>query len=129
MSKVILMGLVMLAVAGCGATMVKPVNTGSKYAPLNEGDGEGEVIYRLGRMDSFNESQREGAYKKMYEQCNGKYNVADEWTDSESTSSGFAQSTANATATKFQAKAQSQSTSMFVDDQMHYRHITFKCVQ
>lgn len=129
MSKVILMALVVFLLAGCGATMVKPVNTGSKYAPLNEGDGKGEAIYRLGRMDSFNDSQREDAYKKMYEQCDGKYNIVDEWTDSENTSSGFAQSTTNATANKSQAKVQSQSTSMFVDDQTHYRHITFKCVK
>ncbi len=125
--KVILLIVVSLCLVNCGATMVKPINTGSKYAPLNESNRDGEVVYRLGRMDAFNKSQRESAYKQMYEQCNGKYNINNEWTDAESSSGGFSQSSASGSANKNQANVKAQSSSAYSSDTTLYQHISFSC--
>ena len=107
--------------------MVKPVNTGSKYAPLNESNGDGEVFYRLGIMDVFNTSQRESAYKQMFEQCKGKYNITNEWTDEQNSSSGFSQSSARVYANNNQANAKGQSSSAYSSGTTFYQHITFRC--
>jgi len=119
--------LLLFLLTGCGATIIKPVNSNNPYAPLNESQSEGEVVYRLGRMDSYNESQRNDAYKKMYSQCNGKYIIVNEWTDNENVIGGFSTSNANATTNRNQAIASLQSDSVIVQDNKHYRHIVFKC--
>ena len=82
--KLSLLGLT-LALGGCltTANMVKhplSVKTQSKYAPDSEkkSNGVGVVSYMNEGHSSIRGARREDAYKKMYEACDGKYDIYDE---------------------------------------------------
>ena len=74
-----------LTLGGCltTANMVKhplSIKTQSQYAPDSEkeSNGVGVVSYMNEGIGTIREARREDAYKKMYEACNGKYDIYDE---------------------------------------------------
>jgi hypothetical protein len=77
-----LVGLILL-LGGCAnnaKVLQVPGNTEqSKYGPQNEKRLTGIVAYKLG---GDAEANREEAYKKMFDTCNGKYNIIKEWEQS-----------------------------------------------
>jgi hypothetical protein len=99
--------------------MVTPVNSVSSFRPVNEGQGPGLVTYRLGRMDLFNRSQREDAYRQMFEQCSGKYRIDKEWTDAVQEVAGGYIGGTNGT----------PGSAFLSTDQTQYIHIQFSCVR
>lgn len=78
----VLTGAVVLG--GCvSADMVTPPNSGSAYAPVNEGGRSGVIKY-LNDGASFVRSQRrEDAYKQMHQACNGRYKIDAEGSNAE----------------------------------------------
>jgi len=100
--------------SGCGVTMIQSAQSGSKYAPQNEGDGRtGVVTYIENETPLIVKYAREQAYKKMWAECIGKYRINHEWTSitEDELAPSFAFLSLNAPASATQ-----------------YRHIAFQCL-
>ena len=80
-----------LALSACSAKLVQPVKSDSQYAPINEKNGTsiGVVYYLQDGAGFVVKSRREDAYKQMWEQCGGDYEIIKEWVSPEIMSSGF----------------------------------------
>lgn len=72
--------VILFILSGCGAkNVVKPGGkSDSKYAPQNEASRNGIVKYLNDGSSYIVKSRREDAYKIMYQNCNGKYNIVNE---------------------------------------------------
>lgn len=70
----------LVTLVGCSASnVVKPEGkSNSKYAPQNEAGINGIVKYLNKGGEFVKKTRRDDAYKKMYENCNGKYNIVNE---------------------------------------------------
>jgi hypothetical protein len=119
MKSLILPVVVVIFLSGCTSADIlrKPgeVTQQSKYSPENEkkaDDSIGVMRYLNEGAPFVREARREDAYKKMYNLCNGKYELADE-TDSETTPTTFV------TETKTGFTAQTLSST--------YTYIYFRC--
>lgn len=65
-----------VSLAGCvSADMVSPPNSGSAYAPVNEGARSGVIKYLNDGADFVRKQRREDAYKQMHQACNGHYRI------------------------------------------------------
>ncbi|GGB45976.1 hypothetical protein K8B83_04900 [Shewanella inventionis] len=105
--------------SGCTSADIlrKPgeVSKQSQYAPQNEtpkANNIGIMRYLNEGAEFVREARREDAYKKMYNLCNGKYELVDE-ADSETTPTTFI----NETSTGFTAQTLSST----------YTYIYFRC--
>ncbi|MEL7579632.1 hypothetical protein AADY36_09690 [Pseudoalteromonas sp. D15MCD-2] len=69
--------LIAIFLSGC-VSSVKPLNDYGEYAPTNASSEEWFTVSYLAEGASFvQESRRKDAYKKMYEHCDGKYELRD----------------------------------------------------
>lgn len=63
--------------SGCYSSLETRIDKSSKYAPINEKRG-GIASYSTQGFRSQVEGSRKGAYKKMYEYCEGPYRITEE---------------------------------------------------
>jgi len=69
---------------GCtSAEMVSSPNSGSAYAPVNEGSRGGVVKYLNDGADFVRKQRRDDAYKQMHDACNGAYRIDTEGSNAE----------------------------------------------
>lgn len=70
---------------GCSAKLISApgAKSGSAYAPINEQSLPGVVRYSAQGIKPIVNSRREAAYKRMFETCNGKYNILGETYDTD----------------------------------------------
>lgn len=70
----------LVTLVGCSASnVVRPEGkSNSKYAPQNEAGRNGVVKYLNKGGEFVKKARRDDAYKKMYENCNGEYNIVNE---------------------------------------------------
>lgn len=69
--------IIALSISGC-VSSVKPLNDFGEYAPVNASSEKWLTVSYLAEGAYFvQESRRKEAYKKMYEHCNGKYELRD----------------------------------------------------
>jgi len=71
---------VFFVLVGCSASnVIRPEGkSNSKYAPKNEAGRNGIVKYLNKGPEYVKKARREDAYKIMYQNCNGKYNIVNE---------------------------------------------------
>jgi hypothetical protein len=71
--------------AGCTAQVVSQPGgiSRSRYAPINETSRSGMVKYLNQGAKGIIEARREDAYRKMYNSCNGNYEIVKEGPNSE----------------------------------------------
>lgn len=94
---------------GCAsADMVSSPNSGSAYAPSNEGSRAGVVKYLNDGAGFVRKQRREDAYKQMFIACNGRYKI-----DAERASPEGGESVANGNSTYWM--------------QSNYWYIQFSC--
>ncbi|MDC5819160.1 hypothetical protein OPW19_04890 [Vibrio europaeus] len=97
--------LTTLALTGCvNATMTtSPI---SEYGPVEQDSSKVGIIEYLDNsqlLDSIRQANRESAYKQMFEVCNGKYSIVEEYTrqDAEVTQSSWLTGTEVKTADRY----------------------------
>lgn len=71
----VLMTSALLALAGCSAGQVKGDSFKSSYAPVNHTGATKSVNYCNAGAQVVRNSRREDAYRKMYMDCNGRYEI------------------------------------------------------
>jgi hypothetical protein len=99
--------LIPLFVSGCTASRVYTSGS-SNYAPVNEKRG-GTVKYQAG-YNMTQRSDRERAYRMMFNECSGKYIITNEYDSSHSgTSVGL-------------------TSSVWVNQNIVWRYIDYQCV-
>jgi hypothetical protein len=82
--KMFLAGIALAGIGGCmSAEMVSSPNSGSAYAPVNEGARSGVVKYLNDGAAYVRDQRREDAYKQMYTACNGHYKILAESSNPE----------------------------------------------
>ena len=82
--KMLVTAFSILGLAGCtSAQMVSSPNSGSAYAPVNEGSRSGIVKYLNDGADFVRKQRREDAYKQMHDVCNGSYKIDAEGSSAE----------------------------------------------
>lgn len=69
--------LCLLVSASCSSNLVRGVGKQSKYAPKSHSE-LGLVEYLNAGGGFVKEARRESAYKTMYENCNGNYEIVKE---------------------------------------------------
>lgn len=106
--KTLFLAVMMFALSGCAAQMMRTSGE-SEYAPVNEGNG-GQVRYLAAGIPPVQRARREDAYRQMYEQCQGRYRILSESSESAG------------------AIVQPVGTSAMVH-QGSWRYIDFECVQ
>lgn len=82
--KLLVSAFSILSLVGCtSAQMVSSPNSGSAYAPVNEGSRGGLVKYLNDGADFVRKQRREDAYKQMHDACNGQYKIDAEGANAE----------------------------------------------
>jgi hypothetical protein len=76
--KRLLVMLLIILLAGCGANMIRVPGETSQYAPMNDNPKRGVISYKANGPAWAVKARLEDAYKQMYELCNGKYIIINE---------------------------------------------------
>lgn len=75
-TKMLIVLAVLSGLFGCtSAQMVSSPNSGSAYAPANEGARPGVVKYLNDGAEFVRNQRRESAYKQMHKACGGRYMI------------------------------------------------------
>jgi hypothetical protein len=109
MKKLLIISTVFL-ISACSS--IQQINDYGEYAPVNaKSNPVYQVSYLAAGLSLIQENRRKGAYKEMYEKCNGKYEMLNE-----------SEKSTGATAYNFANGITSINTSNKV-------YFTFKCVK